>query len=83
MKLEDIVSDEKMNEEFLGTDFGSMTHREVLSLSVLKCASGYYQGHTSMTISKNLGLIALNDPYRLTQKGMAYLWECFRNGSNF
>ena len=76
-----MVTDSELAKVFAFANFGSMTHREVVRLGVLKCASGFHQGHTSRTILVQLGLIT--DKYRLTQKGKEYLWEAFRNGSIF
>ena len=37
-------------------DFGNMTKTEVVRSGLLKCASGYAQGHTSEMILKELGM---------------------------
>lgn len=81
-RLAYLVSDEDLARAFKHTNFGEATPREVLRLAVLKCATGYHQGHTSMTIARELGLL---DPevYALSPRGRLYLWEAFRNGSEF
>ena len=73
--VEDIVSDEEVERVHANANFGSMSKRDVLNFGVLKCASGYYQGHTSTQIIKEHGLV--NDKYELTAKGRAYLWAAF------
>ncbi len=77
--VEEIVTEVEMKDAFAYANFGSMPHREVLSVGVLKCASGYYQGHTSMTILIELGLIT--EDYIITVKGQMYLWVAFYGGS--
>lgn len=52
-----------------------MNKRDVVNFAVLKCASGYYQGHTSTQIIKEHGLIT--EEYELTPKGKMYLWAAF------
>lgn len=81
-RLAFLVSDEDMAKAFKHTNFGDQAPRDVLRLSVLKCATGYHQGHTSQSIARELGLL---DPevYALSPRGRLYLWEAFRNGSDF
>lgn len=81
MKVEEIVTNDELALVFDRTDFGALSPRQVLSLGVLKCASGYYQGHTSKNICMVLDLI--DNQYQLTAKGRSYLWSAFSNGSNF
>ena len=73
--VKDIISDEDIERVHANANFGSMDKRQVVSQGVLKCASGYYQGSTSMQIIKEHGLI--DDKYRLTPKGRMYLWAAF------
>lgn len=73
--VEDIISDEEIERVHANANFGGMGKRQVVNQGVLKCASGYSQGHTSMTICKEHGLIT--DKYRLTKKGKQYLWAAF------
>lgn len=80
-RLAYLVNDESLERAFLHTNFNA-SPREVLRLAVLKCATGYHQGHTSETIARELGLL---DPevYALSPRGRLYLWEAFRQGSDF
>lgn len=80
MKEHDIVSDADLDTAYASANFG-MEKREVIRLAVLKCASGSVQGHTSRVICEELGLI--DEDYKITCKGQAYLWAAFSNGSNF
>lgn len=77
-KLE-IVPDNELMAAFGNANFGGMTPREVLDFAVLKCASGYYQGHTSTQLCEKLGLITPS--YELTHKGKAYLWAAFKGNT--
>jgi hypothetical protein len=75
MSVEEIISDKEIEIVHANANFGSMSKRDVVNFGVLKCASGYYQGHTSTQIIKEHGLVDAN--YRLTRKGQRYLWEAF------
>lgn len=70
--VEGIVSDEELDRAYANADFGNMTKREVVRLGVLKCISGWHQGHTSEMICRELGLIS--PQYRVTAKGRMYSW---------
>ncbi len=52
---------------------------DVVKYALLKCASGYYQGHTSRQIATELGL--LTKDYELTKRGQYCLYEFFRGDS--
>jgi spore coat protein U-like protein len=71
----DIITDDEIEIVHGNANFGSMDKREVVNQGVLKCASGFYQGHTSSQIIKDHGLVT--DDYQLTVKGKAYLWAAF------
>ena len=71
----EIISDEEIERVHAKANFGGMAKRDVVNQGVLKCASGYYQGSTSMQIIKEHKLI--NDAYELTPKGRTYLWAAF------
>ena len=71
----EIISDEEIERVHANANFGGMGKREVVNQGILKCASGYYQGHTSTQIIKEHGLI--DDEYKLTPKGRMYLWAAF------
>lgn len=77
----ELVTDEELDKVHGNANFG-ISKRDVLMLGVLKCASGYYQGHTSKTICIQHGLIT-KKTYKLTDKGRKYLWAAFNGGSNF
>lgn len=77
-----LVKCEDLERAWGHANFGGYTKREVLALAVLKCASGYHQGHTGMTIAADLGLIHRNT-YTLTDRGRQYLWAAFRMGEDF
>lgn len=78
---QDIVSDDEVEQVHGSANFGMQSKRDVLRLGVLKCASGYHQGHTSRQICIEHGLISKT--YELTPKGRQYLWAAFSGGSNF
>lgn len=73
--VKEIISDEEIEKIHANSDFGGMSKRDVVNQGVLKCASGYYQGHTSTQIITKHGLITKD--YELTAKGRAYLWAAF------
>lgn len=75
MKPEEIITDKEIECVHANANFGSMSKRDVVNQGVLKCASGYYQGHTSNQIIKEHGLV--NGKYKLTAKGKEYLWAAF------
>ena len=53
---------------------------DVVKFGILKCASGYFQGHTSRCICEELGL--LSKAYNLTRRGKFCLYEFFRGSSS-
>ena len=77
----DIVDNAALDEAYANANFGSMKKRDVIRLGVLKCASGFKQGHTSKTICEDLGLIGSR--YTLTRKGKRYLWAAFGAHTGF
>ena len=54
------------------------TPRDVLRLTLLKCACGYASGHTAKVIVEELGLVK---NWKLTAKGKLYLWNCFETNN--
>ena len=50
-KPEEIITDEEIERVHANANFGSIGKRQVINQGVLKCACGYYQGHTSTQIS--------------------------------
>jgi hypothetical protein len=79
--VEELVTDAELDKAWGHANFGGMTKREVLRLGTLKCLAGWHQGHTSKTICTELGLI--NDKYKITAKGRAYIWLACAKGSDF
>lgn len=73
--LRTIISDEEIERVHGNANFGTMAKRAVVNSAVLKGASGYHQGHTSMAIAVEHGL--LTNSNKLTKKGQEYLWACY------
>lgn len=78
-ELEALVSNEKLEKAFMGTNFGTMTHRDVVKYALLKYASIYRTGHTAMSILIDLGLISAKT-HKLTRLGKIYLYDAFYQG---
>jgi len=75
----EMITDEEIEKVWGNANFGSMSKRDVIQFGLLKCVSGYHQGHTSRQIITELGLIT--EKYNITKKGRAYLWEAFAYGT--
>lgn len=75
MKVEEIISDERLNDAWGNSNFGDCTKRDVLADTLLKCASGYYTGHTAKCIAEELGLVTKK--WTLTKNGKLYLYYAF------
>ena len=80
-ELHDIISEETLKKVWGSAHFG-MPRRDVVRMTLLKRASGFHTGYTATTICVELGLLTAK-AHKLTRKGGKYLWEAFRNGSNF
>jgi len=81
---EEIIPDTEIERVHGNANFGpTFTKRGVVNLAVLKCASGWYQGHTSASIAIEHGLITDHNDYKLTAKGRSYLWAVFSKGASF
>lgn len=78
---QEIITDKEVEKVHAYAEFGKMSKREVVNQAVLKCASGYYQGHTSQQIILEHKLIT--PKYKLTKKGKEYLWAVFSNDPEF
>lgn len=78
--VSDIVTDKQIEEAFKGTNFGARTPRELIRNGVLKCACGYYTGHTIGVILNELGLIT--EKGNPTRKGKEYLYHAFEDGTS-
>ena len=74
-ELQKIISDEELNKVCGNANFGNCSKRDVLRSTLLKCASGYYTGHTAKCIVEELGLVTKK--WTLTKKGKQYLYESF------
>ena len=75
--VEEIINDEQINIVHANANFGGvLSNRDIVNQGVLKCACGYYQGHTSTQIIKEHGLV--DKDYKITRKGQEYLWAAFR-----
>ncbi len=74
-ELQKIISDEELNKVWGNANFGNCSKRDVLRSTLLKCASGYYTGHTAKCIVEELGLVTKK--WTLTKKGKQYLYESF------
>lgn len=82
-KTEQLISDEQINIAFGYANFGKdITKREVLNNTLLKCASGYYSGHTASCIVRELGLVK-KKCWELTKKGKEYLFVAYSGGNSF
>lgn len=81
-KLPTMVTAEEIDAVWGNSNFGSMTRENVVRFGLLKCACGYYQGHTSKSILIELGLIT-EKTYQLTRRGKYCLWEYFGKDSHF
>ncbi len=83
--LEEIISDTELDKVYGNANFGGAgdmaEKREVVRHGVLKCACGYYQGHTSTQIVIKLGLV--DNEYKITPKGQRYLWLAFTTDKRF
>lgn len=79
-RAEDTISDDEIERVHANANFVGMPKRDVVNFGVLKCASGYYQGHTSRQIITEHGLI--DGQYDLTPKGRAYLWAPFGDNNS-
>ncbi len=78
-EVENIVTDKQINDAWGNSDFGpSMSKRDIIRYSLLKCAGGYYTGHTAKCILSDLGLVTPD--WSLSQRGQKYLFAAFSNG---
>jgi hypothetical protein len=78
MLVEEIVSENDLNEAWGNADFGNNDKRFIVKHALLKCASGYYTGRTAKHILIELKLA--NDRWEMTPKGKQYLFAAFSNG---
>jgi hypothetical protein len=78
-KLPTMVTAEEIDSVWGNANFGTMSREDVVKFGLLKCASGYYQGHTSKSILIALGLVT--ERYNVTRRGRYCLYEFFGKGS--
>jgi len=78
MTHEKMVTSEEIDAVWGNSNFGSMSREDVVKYGLLKCACGYYQGHTSRGILKELGLIT--EKYNVTKRGKHCLYIFFCKG---
>jgi len=73
------VTADEISSVWGNSDFGSTSKEDVVKFGLLKCAAGYYQGHTSRCILEELKLITKK--YTLTRRGRFCLYEYFKGDS--
>ena len=75
-----MVTDKQLDNAWGNANFGeSVTKRNLVKYTLLKCASGYYTGKTAKSIVEELGLVK-EAKWELTKKGKEYLYEAFASG---
>jgi len=84
--LEIYATDEAVAETFKNTNFGSASPRQTIADTLLKVASGYGTGKTSLGCCEALGLVKRDKrssrpggKYTLTTNGGRYLYDLFEN----
>lgn len=80
-KIEELISDEDLEAEFIFTDFGDISYRDIVKYSLLKYACGYSTGHTALCCCENLGLVKMTSARKfvITKFGKEYLYIAFYN----
>lgn len=79
--VQEIVTDVELDSVWGSANFGTMSKREVIKDSLLKCLGGYKTGYTATSIVKELGLVFANK-WDLTKKGREYLYLAINNQNN-
>lgn len=74
-----IITKDEIDSVWGNADFGTMARLDVVKYGLLKAAGGYYQGHTSTCILKELGLIKKTSQTELTFRGRRNLYELFKD----
>jgi hypothetical protein len=80
-ELVKIISDDRLERVFAGTNFGTSQPREIVADTLLKIAGGFSTGHTAFCCCQELGLLGRNKQRpRLTKLGKRYLYysHCYR-----
>lgn len=79
IEMKSIITTAEIERVHGNARFGNMDKREVVNQGLLKHACGFYQGHTSLQIITDHGLVnGKKRRGKLTRKGEAYLWAAFR-----
>jgi len=77
--VEDLVTDGQIELAWENANFGeSVSKRDVIADTILKCASGYRTGYTATKIAEDLGLVTPD--WKLTLRGKRYLFVAFSGG---
>lgn len=76
MKVEEIITDDEVDNIHGHANFGSTSKRGVIAFSLLKYACGFYTGSTARRIVTDHRLITPKGK-KLTKKGREYLWAVF------
>ncbi len=79
-----VITDEQIEKAWGNSNFGDFLNqnkRELVNNTILKCASGYYTGHTAKRIVEELGLVTTK--WTLTKKGKEYLYEAYSQGKSY
>lgn len=79
-ECKNLISDELLDKVWGYADFGKVSKRDIIKNTLLKCASGYYSGHTAKTIVEELGLVTKK--WTLTKLGKQYLYEAYSTDKN-
>ena len=92
-ELKKMITDEQLEKTFAYANFGDSTKRDVVRYALMKVACGYHNGHTSQSIINELGLCTkkliqdddgeYTKEINLTKAGQQYLYQSFKNGTNF
>jgi len=69
----------EINDVWDNSNFGHMSQIEVVRSGLLKCVTGYAQGHTSQCILEELKMISKK--YQLTKKGKYWLYELYKSSN--
>lgn len=78
-KVEEIISDEALDQAWGNANFGEMSKRDVIKGALLKCVAGYYTGHTAKCILIELKLVYANK-WEITKRGGKYLFAAYHDG---
>jgi hypothetical protein len=70
-----ILSEDKVEKAFQGTNFGSVSHEDLITQCLLKRNCGYYDGFTIICICKELGLLTKTE--KLTKLGKEVMFKYF------